>query len=258
MPEGRRKGVLMKIIGLIPARLESSRLPRKALLDICGMPMILHTLGRAQMSKMLNEVYVATDSEEIFRLVENSGGKAIMTSKSHKTGTDRIAEAAQKIDADIIVNIQGDEPLLEPGHIDAGVQGLLSSDAPVSILLAKFSKKLSASDIKAVVNLKGEVMYLSRADLPSDARSKVAERLKAYHIVSFRKPFLLQYSKMAQTPLEKIEYNEYLRILENGCKMQGVAVESSAISVDTPEDLGIVRKQMEKDRLYPIYKGRKK
>ena len=243
----------MKVVGLIPARLESSRLPNKAILDICGLPMIVHTLKRTLMAKFLDEVYVATDSDIIAKVVKEHGGKIIMTSSEHKTGSDRIAEAAKNIDADIIVNIQGDEALVDPVYIDKGVKGLVNSDAQVSILLTSYSKKNSPSDIKAVVNLKNEIMYLSRTDIPSDSRVKVDEVLKGYHIVSFRKEFLLKYAQMNQTPLEKIEYNEYLRILENGYKIQGVMVESDAISVDTLEDLDYVRKAMLNDKLFKIY-----
>jgi len=121
-------------------------------------------------------------------------------------------------------------------------------------LLTKFYKKNVTSSIKAVTNLKGEILYMSRADIPSDARTEVRKLSKAYHVVSFRKPFLLKYSKMKPSPLEKIEYNEYLRILEHGYKIQGVFVDSDSISVDTPEDLDFVKKKMLKDPLYPIYK----
>jgi len=243
----------MKVIGLIPARLESSRLPNKAIIDICGLPMIIHTLKRTLLAKSLDEVYVATDSDVIAEVVENHGGKVIMTSSKHKTGSDRIAEAAQNIDADIIVNIQGDEALVNPEYIEKGVKGLINSDAQVSILLTPYSKKNSTSDIKAVVNLKNEIMYLSRTDIPSDARVNVEQVLKGYHIVSFRKEFLLNYAQMEQTPLEKVEFNEYLRILESGYKIQGVMVESDAVSVDTQEDLDFVRKLMEKDKLRISY-----
>ena len=243
----------MKVIGLIPARLESSRLPNKAILDICGLPMIIHTLKRSELANSLDMVYVATDSSKIARLGEEYGGKAIMTSTKHKTGSDRIAEAAQNLDADIIVNIQGDEALVDPKSIDKGVNALINSDAEVSILLTPYKKKNSPSDIKAVVNVKNEIMYFSRNDIPSEARVKVDQVLKGYHIVSFRKEFLLKYAQMEQTPLEKIEFNEYLRILENGYKIQGVMVESDAISVDTQDDLDFVRRLMEKDELMLNY-----
>ena len=108
----------MKVIGIIPARLKSSRLPNKALIDIDGLPMVVHVLKRSKFSKVLDDVLVATDSKQIYEVVEENGGKAVMTSELHKTGTDRIAEVAKNISVDIVVNIQGDEPLLEPSHID--------------------------------------------------------------------------------------------------------------------------------------------
>ena len=244
----------MKVIGMIPVRLESSRLPEKALCDILGLPMIIHTLKRTQLAKTLDEVYIVTDSEVIKALVESHQGKVIMTSKVHQTGSDRLAEAAEHIEADIIVNIQGDEALVGPNHIDAGVKGLINSKAEISILLTQFSKKRSYSDIKAVVNLKNEIMYLSRNDIPSESRSPIEYSLKAYHVVSFRKDFLIKYAKLKQTPLEKIEYNEYLRVLENGYTIQGVIVESDTVSVDTDEDLKYVRKLMSADELFEVYK----
>jgi 3-deoxy-manno-octulosonate cytidylyltransferase (CMP-KDO synthetase) len=244
----------MKIVGMIPVRMESTRLPNKAILDICGLPMIIHTMKRTMLAKKLDEVYVVTDSSEIKNLVENHNGNVIMTKSTHQTGTDRLAEAAQKIDADIIVNIQGDEALVDPNHIDCGITGLIDSNASTSILLTKFTKKNSDGDIKAVVNLKNEIMYFSRNDLPSDARVEVKNMFKAYHVVSFKKDFLIKYASMKQTPLEGIEYNEYLRILENGYKIQGVLVSSSAISVDTQEDLKIVKKCMLGDTLFLKYK----
>jgi len=234
--------------------MESTRLPNKAIKDICGLPMIIHTMKRTMMAKELDEVYVVTDSMEIKELVESHGGNVIMTASSHQTGSDRLAEAASKIEANIIVNVQGDEALVNPIHIDQSIQGLINSDAQVSILLTKFSKKNSQGDIKAVVNLKNEIMYISRNDLPSDARVEVKEMLKAYHVVSFRKDFLIKYANLEQTPLEKIEYNEYLRILENGYKIQGVMVDSDSISVDTKDDLEYVIEIMKNDALYKKYK----
>jgi 3-deoxy-manno-octulosonate cytidylyltransferase (CMP-KDO synthetase) len=243
----------MKVVGMIPVRLESSRLPEKALCDILGLPMIIHTLKRTQLAQSLDEVYVVTDNYVIKELVESHQGNVIMTGKHHKTGSDRLAEAAAHIETDIIVNIQGDEALVDPGHIDQSVYGLLNSDALVSILLTKFKKKNSDGDIKAVVNLENEIMYLSRNDIPSNARMPVEETLKAYHVVSFKKDFLINYANMAQTPLEKIEFNEYLRILENGYKIQGVLVDSDAISVDTQQDLDYVTEIMRQDVFFPLY-----
>jgi len=244
----------MRIVGMIPVRMESTRLPRKAVRDICGLPMIVHTLKRTMLAKELDDVYVVTDSVEIKELIESHGGEVIMTSSHHQTGSDRLAEACQNIEANIVVNIQGDEALVNPKHIDQSIQGLINSDAQVSILLTEYSKRDSAGDIKAVVNLKNEIMYLSRDDLPSNARTEVSSMLKAYHVVSFRKDFLIKYASLEQTPLEKIEYNEYLRILENGYKIQGVMVDSDSVSVDTKDDLDYVTEKMKNDKIYQEYR----
>lgn len=245
-----------RCVAFIPSRLQSSRLPRKALADICGLPMIVHVYRRCLLAKSLDEVFVATDSPEIRAEVERYGGKVVMTRGDHETGTDRIAEAAQNIDCGIVVNVQGDEALLRPEHIDAVVAGLRQDpEAQVALLVNPYGKRGSPSDIKAVLDERGYVMYLSRSDIPSDARTPSAEMLKAYHIVPFRKAFLLEYSRWEKGRLERIEFNEYLRILERGRKIRAVRVDSSAISVDTPEDLEFVRKQMARDPLFASYKS---
>ena len=244
-----------KAIAILPARLESSRLPRKALKDICGLPMIVHVFKRCLLSKKLDEVYVATDSFEIKEVVEKYGGKVIMTSSKHETGTDRIAEAALELDAEIIVNIQGDEALVDPKYIDRVTNELIENpDINVGILVNSFSKKDSPSDIKVVLNKNNDVMYLSRSDIPSGSRSNNPPMLKAYHIVPFRKKFLLEYAQMDRGSLEKIEFNEYVRILENGERIRAVYVESDAVSVDTPEDLQYVREVMPYDLWFHQYK----
>ena len=241
-----------KVVAIIPSRLESSRLPKKALSDILGLPMIVHVFKRCLFAKKLDEVYVATDSVEIKEVVESFGGKVIMTSSRHQTGTDRIAEAMQTIEADIIVNVQGDEALVNPQYIDKAVSVLQESpQVNVAILVNPFNKRNSPSDIKVVLNENNDVMYLSRADIPSDARVESPALLKAYHIVPFRKDFLLQYSKWEKSKLEQIEFNEYLRILEKGYTIKAVHVESDSISVDTEEDLNYVIDKMKSDELMP-------
>ena len=241
-------------VAIIPARLESSRLPNKALADILGLPMIVHVFKRCSLAKSLDAVYVATDNNKIRKVVEQYGGEVIMTSAEHQTGTDRIAEAAQDIDADIVVNVQGDEALVNPEYIDKAVDSLVnSSGADVAILVNPFNKRNSPSDIKAVLNEHDEIMYLSRADIPSDARVNNPQMLKAYHIVPLRKDFLLKYAKWEKTELEQIEFNEYLRILEKGYKIQAVRVESDAVSVDTEQDLEFVRGKMKTDKVSQLY-----
>lgn len=240
----------MKVVGMIPARLQSSRLPEKAIIDIAGLPMVIHTCKRAQLSKSLDEVYLVTDSEVIKQTGESHDIKVIMTGTYHQTGSDRLAEACQHIDCDIVVNIQGDEPLVNPDHIDAIVQPLLrDTSLQIAVGITSYKKKNSASVIKAVLDLKDNIMYCSRTDLPSDARTPVEELLKMVFIVPFRKSFLLQYTSWTPTFLEQIEYNEYLRVLEHGVRLRAVRVDGAKISVDTPEDLEEIRQLMEKDKL---------
>ncbi len=244
----------VKTVAIIPARLESSRLPGKALLKICGLPMVVHVLKRCLLSKNIHEVYVATDNEKIKRTVEKYNGNVILTGSHHKTGTDRIAEAAEKLDAEIIVNVQGDEALVNPTYIDKVISVLHeNSDIQVSILVNQFNKRKSSSDIKVVLNENNDVMYFSRTDIPSDARSENPPLLKAYHIVPFRREFLIKYSKWDKGVLEKIEYNEYLRILEKGYKIRAIQVESDAVSVDTKQDLNFVKKEMISDPFFLKY-----
>lgn len=240
----------MIVVGMIPARLESTRLPRKALIDIEGLPMVVHTYKRALLAKKLDDVYIATDNELIKEAVESHGGKVIMTGSHHKTGSDRLAEACLSVKCDIVVNIQGDEPLVDPEHIDAIVEPLISDPSvQISVGVTPYKKKNSHSDIKAVLDLAGNILYCSRTDLPSDSRTPVSEMLKMSFIVPFRKEFLLKYSSWSPTPLETIEYNEYLRVLEHGFKIRAVIISEAKVSVDTPESLEEVRRHMQHDKL---------
>jgi len=243
-----------KTVAIIPSRLESSRLPEKALRDICGLPMIVHVYKRCLLAESLDDVYVATDNLKIKQIVESYGGKVIMTSSDHQTGTDRIAQACQEIDTDIVVNVQGDEALVNPQYINKVVGALKADDTiNVAILVNTFNKRNSPSDIKTVLNEQDEVMYFSRSDIPSDERSHNHQLLKAYHILPFRKEFLLEFAGWDKGRLEQIEFNEYLRILEKGYKIKAVHVESEAVSVDTVEDLNYVRQQMPDDAYYQQY-----
>jgi len=216
--------------------------------------MVVHVLRRCMLATRLDFVAVATDSDEIADVVKSHGGNVIMTSASHQTGTDRIAEAARTIDADVIVNVQGDEALVNPHYIDKVIEPLATNpDVDMAILVNRFKQKDSPSDIKVVVNELGEVMYMSRADIPSTARAEVNEFLKAYHIVPFRKAFLLEYSSWPPGTLERIEFNEFLRGLEKVRPITAVEVENDAVSVDTEDDLVYVREKMPTDIFFKKY-----
>ena len=244
-------------VALIPARLESTRLPGKALVDIHGIPMILHVYQRCLLASKIDDVYVATDNHQIAEVVKNGGGKVLMTRSDHKNGTERIAEAAEQINCEIIVNVFGDEVLVNPRHIDAVVSALLKDTSiNVAILVNPYQKKDSPSDIKAVVNENMDVMYLSRSDIPSNARTPNPPMYKAYHILPFRRSFLLKYTKWPEGKLEQIEYHEHLRILEKGYRIRAVEVESDAVSVDTMEDLKFVREKILDDPFFYEYKDK--
>ena len=244
----------MKVVGMLPARLRSSRLPEKALVDIEGLPMFVHTCKRAQLAKSLDDVYLATDSEKIKNIAESYDIKVLMTESHHKTGSDRLAEACQGVDCEIVVNIQADEPLVRPEHIDSIVLPLLEDrNLQIAVGVTSYTKKGSDSDIKAVLDLDNNIMYCSRNDLPSDVRTTVDVMLKMCFIVPFRKKFLIQFASWPSTPLENIEYNEYLRVLENGVKIKAVKIEDAKISVDTPDDLEEVRRLMKSDEIKTRY-----
>ena len=244
----------MKIVGIIPSRYASSRLPGKPLIDIAGKPMIQWVYERASKASCLSEVVVATDDQRIYDAVTAFGGQAEMTSPDHNNGTERCGEIADEMGADYFINIQGDEPLVYPDHIDAIAKTIKDNNTIKCALgYTEYSKKNSFSDIKAVLDINSNIIYCSRTDLPSDAYVTVDKMKKLCFIVAFQKPFLAKYASWSPTPLEKIEFNEYLRILEYGEKIRAVQIDGAKISVDTKEDLIKVRKLMEEDKLMLNY-----
>jgi 3-deoxy-manno-octulosonate cytidylyltransferase (CMP-KDO synthetase) len=255
----------MNIIGIIPARLASSRLPRKPMADILGMPMIGHVFKRCKLAKTLNEVYVATCDQEIADYVKSIGGKAIMTLDTHERASDRAAEALEKIERetgikmDIVVMIQGDEPMVTPGMIDASIEPLLQdSNIQITNLMAYMKTQEEHEDpaeVKVIVDKNNYAMYFSREPIPS--RKKGATKipmLKQVCIIPFRRDFLLEYNAMPQTPLEIIESVDMNRLLENGIKIKMVLREEETYSVDTPADLANVNTKMESDSYLNLYK----
>lgn len=242
----------MKVLGIIPSRLKSSRLKNKPLHKVLGIPLIEHVYKRASLSKSLNDLVVATDHSSIFDLVNSFGGKAIMTSQHHNNGTERMAEVVSAYpDYDYYVLINGDEILLNPKSIDISIKTLQNNEsACCSILAIKFDRFNSHSDFKVVFNKRMELMYISRNDIPSNSRNNFDYLLKAYHLMTFKKETILEYSSMEKSFLEKIEDHEHLRLLENGYKISGCLVEDDCISLDTIEDLKIIEEKLSKDSLF--------
>ncbi len=237
----------MKIAGIIPARYGSTRLEGKPLKDICGKPMIQYVYQAAQQAQLLGRVIVATDDERIFQAVHAFGGEAQITSASHSTGTDRIAEVARNIDADILVNIQGDEPLLDARMIDEAICPLLDDPTLKAATLCRpiHSEEdlYSPHVVKAVFDLNGNALYFSRSLIPYPRKVEGHRAYEHIGIYVYRKDFLMHYVTLPQTPLEKSESLEQLRILENGVRLKVVITgyEYNGLSVDTPEDLERVR-----------------
>lgn len=254
----------MKIIGIIPARMASSRFPGKPLAKICGLPMIGHVLIRSKMSKLLDEVYVATCDKEIFDYVESINGKAIMTSNKHERGTDRVAEALLKIEKqtnekiDIVINIQGDEPMLTPEMIDDAVRPMMEDGSLVCVnLMAPLRDREEHEDpneVKVVVDRNDFAMYFSREPIPS--RKKGAKNIpmnKQVCIIPFTRDFLIQFTDLEPTPLEIVESVDMLRAMEHGFKIKMVPTDVITYSVDTQEDLAEVEKLMKDDKLLKEY-----
>jgi len=241
-----------KVVCMVPARLGSTRLPGKALKDIMGLPMVIHTCKRAQLAKTLDEVYLVTDTDEELKVVgEAHGIKVIMTGAPPSNATLSAAKAVVNVDCDIVVVLQGDEPLVNPDHIDAIVHALIDDPTlQVSIGATRYTKHNTFSDIKAVLDLEGNVLYCSRTDIPvTNGKGEVGEMIKLCFTVPFRKSMIEQYATWEETPLEKIEDNHFLRLLEHGIRMKAVIIEGGKISVDTQSDLEEVREMMKEDKV---------
>lgn len=232
----------MKVVGVIPARMGSSRFPGKPLALIHGLPMIEHVYKRSAISESLDELYVATCDKEIYDAVEQFGGRAIMTDICHERCTDRVAEAVNDMDLDIVVIIQGDEPLVYPDMIDQAVKAIAEDDSIVCVnLMAEMENDADFNDpneVKVVVDNENNALYFSREPIPSNKKydGKYA-RYKQVCIMPFRKDFLVKYNNLEPTPLEIIESVDMLRILEHGYKVKMVHTERKTLSVDTLEDL---------------------
>ena len=241
------EGDRMKALCIIPARYASTRLPGKPLRDIAGKPMIVRVYERAVQAKRVQDVVVATDDERIRTAVEEHGGRAVMTRTDHATGTDRLAEVAEKMtDYDLIINVQGDEPLIDPTVIDALVEPFLAdarlSMATAKTLLTDEEEIANPNNVKVITDLAGNALYFSRARIPY-ARNEGANVYKHIGIYAYRRDFLLSYARMAQTPLERSESLEQLRALENGHRIHVIETDAVFIGVDTEEDLTAVNEE---------------
>ncbi len=233
----------MKVLGVIPARWASTRLPGKPLQEILGKPMIQRVYEGASRSRLLEALIVATDDERILQAVEGFGGRAVLTSRDHHTGTDRVAEVARGLPAEIVVNIQGDEPFVQAGMIDEIVEPLLADPAlPMCTSRHEVRDLQGFTDpnvVKVVVNLAGEALYFSRSLIPYPRKAEGHRVYEHIGLYAYRRDFLFKYAALPQTPLEKLESLEQLRVLEHGYRLRVVETRQPYVplSVDTPDDL---------------------
>ena len=241
----------MKKIVVIPARLSSSRLPRKVLLDLKGKSVIQRVYEQVQKAKNIDDIYIATDSNEVLQECKKFTNNIILTSAGHQSGTDRIAEAIEKIDCDIVVNVQGDEPFIEPNLIVELAQILENNE--INMVSAMHKIKLveelkNPNVVKVIINKNYEALYFSRSTIPHhrdewetllNHHKEIPNGLKFYRhlgIYGYKKDFLLKYIDMEMTYLERLEKLEQLRVLENGYKIKMIETNYNSIGIDTKDD----------------------
>lgn len=242
----------IQVVVVIPARYLSTRLPGKPLVSLAGKPMIQRVYERVRLAQRVDRVIVATDDERIVKAVEGFGGEARMTRADHRTGTERVAEVAAREEAELFVNVQGDEPLLDPVAVDTAVASLreepAASIATVATPIKTPADIMDPNVVKTVLDFDGNALYFSRAPVPwvRDTASKIQVRhLKHLGLYVFQRDALLEYPTLPQGELERSEQLEQLRWLENGWKIRVAEVEHDAVSVDVAEDVARVEKLLE-------------
>jgi len=251
---------MKEIVAIIPARMGSTRFPGKPMAEIHGLPMVGHVYFRTKMCSLLGETYVATCDQEIYDYISSVGGKAIMTSDSHERCSDRTAEAMLKVESatgrkvDMVVMVQGDEPMVTPEMIEAAIHPLLEDPSiRVVNLMARMTTVEEFEDpneVKVVVDLNNRALYFSREPIPSRRKGvKDVPMLKQVCIIPFQRNYLLEFNSLPETPLERIESVDMMRVIEHGEHVHMVITEVATLSVDTPEDLERVADLMKEDAL---------
>ena len=234
----------MKTLGVIPARFASTRFPAKVLASINGAPMIQHVWQRARQCRQLDDVLIACDHADVLKAAQGFGAKAAMTDPNHPSGSDRIAEAVKNLDADIIVNIQSDEPFIDPATVDS-LALLLKNDSQCQMgtvvkEITDDQDLANANVVKCVLDAAGYALYFSRAPIPYNRNAAKPAGLKLYKhlgLYAYRKEFLLKYTSWPKSILESTEQLEQLRALEHGVRIKTVETKAESVAVDTPDDL---------------------
>jgi len=246
----------MDVIGVIPARYSSVRFEGKVLVDILGKPMIQHVWERAKQALVLDDLIIACDDERVANVAKEFGAKVVLTAKGHASGTDRISEVVNPLDVRIVINIQGDEPLIHPVMIDTLARALLDDE---TVCMATMMKKIDNPEelndphvVKVVLDKNNFALYFSRATIPFHASNSEVKSLVYYkHIglYGYTKDFLFTYRNLPASHLEKIEALEQLRVLEEGFRIKVIETKYDTIGVDTPEDLERVKEYLEKEKI---------
>jgi 3-deoxy-manno-octulosonate cytidylyltransferase (CMP-KDO synthetase) len=252
------KNNLPKVIVVIPARMDSKRFPGKPLKKILGISMIEHVYSRAVLCKEVDYVLIATCDQEIMNACKSFGAKAVLTSAQHERSVDRVAEAAKNLNYDIVVNLQGDEPQVTPDIIQELINSMKDDElVDCANLVSKIDKEefISPNTVKIVNDVNDNILYFSREPIPSKSKSSTEnfDKYRQIGIMAFRKNFLLKYTELPSTPLEKIESVDMLRILEHGFKIKMIKVDYEGVGVDIPSDISKVEKLMASDDLLPKY-----
>ena len=247
----------MKTIGLIPTRLGSTRLPSKPLLEINGIPLIIHTYKRAKLAKKLDDLIICCDDKKILDIAKKFKAKCILTSKFHNNGTERITEVLINLKEkyDLVIDIQGDEPLISPSHIDK-VINFHKKNLESDIILPTLKIKLADNQnlVKVVTDKNNNVMYLSRAKIPLEFKKKNSNYKKHLSIISFKLKSLIKYSSSEKSPLEKVEDIELLRALEIGLKIKTIELNGDSFSVDVEDDYIRAKNKFKTDKIFKRYK----
>jgi 3-deoxy-manno-octulosonate cytidylyltransferase (CMP-KDO synthetase) len=235
----------VSVIAVIPARYGSSRLPGKALAQIDGVPMVVRVWRQASKARFLERVIVATDDERIARAVRDAGGDVEMTASTHQSGTDRIAEVARRIPADIYLNVQGDQPFIAPEDVDA-VAGAMRNDDTIAMAtlaapIVDPEEWRNPNKVKIVCDERGDALYFSRSPIPffRDGTGVPANALRHVAVYGYRRDFLLKFASLKVGVLEQVEKLEQLRAMERGYRIRVVASVAPSLEVDTPEDLAL-------------------
>ncbi len=247
----------MTVLAILPARYGSTRFPGKPLTPIAGRPMIQHVWERTRIAKQVDAVVIATDDERIRKACESFGAEVEMTADDHPTGTDRLAEVAARHDHDVIVNVQGDEPLIEGFVIDAAIEALMRDDrAAMSTVVHRAESEAfeNPNRVKVVVDSAGFALYFSRAPIPFRRKNTGIAPLQHVGLYAYRRDFLLEFVKLERSPAERTEELEQLRALENGHRIRAAEIEGwTSVPVDVPEDVPIVEAALA--RLAPARKA---